>query len=99
LLPKILKVNADTAARGRERLLAEFDYFDQVLTAQEAAAAKASSSCNGAASLPPATAAATGNGEVAGEGGGGGCNSSTHIHVRLFDQLLLVSAHPDTVLC
>lgn len=35
LLPKLLRVNAATAARGKERLLAEFDYLDSLLVQQQ----------------------------------------------------------------
>jgi hypothetical protein len=77
LLPKLLAVNPRTAARARERLLTEFDYFDQVLTGQQAAAAGgagASSSSQPAAAAvaapplpPPPAAAVAGDGEAAGE--------------------------------
>lgn len=35
LLPLLLKINAATAARGKEKLLAEFDYLDGLLQEQQ----------------------------------------------------------------
>jgi hypothetical protein len=34
LLPRLLKINADTAAKGKQRLLAEFDFLDSLLQQQ-----------------------------------------------------------------
>jgi hypothetical protein len=34
LLPWLLKINAATAAKGKQRLLAEFDYLDSLLLQQ-----------------------------------------------------------------
>lgn len=35
LLPVAMNINAKTAERGKEQLLAEFDFFDQLLLSQE----------------------------------------------------------------
>jgi hypothetical protein len=35
LLPRLLVINAATAARGKQRLLAEFDYLDGLLQQQQ----------------------------------------------------------------
>lgn len=35
MLPKLLKINSSTSARAQQRLLAEFDFFDQILLQQQ----------------------------------------------------------------
>ena len=55
LLPRLLVINAATAARGQQRLLAEFDYLDSLLQQQQQGAKAAA-----------ATAAAAGSDAVEG---------------------------------
>ena len=68
LLPSLLKVNPVTAAKGKERLLREYDYFDQKLSLQlkggEAAVAAAAGGGGGDSATAVAAAAGGGGGET-----------------------------------
>jgi glutathione S-transferase len=58
LLPKAMAINASTAARGMQRLLEEFDYFDRILLTQQQqqlgkkAAGGKGGSCSRSSKLP-----------------------------------------------
>lgn len=46
LLPRLLRINASTAARGRQKLLAEFDYLDGLIIQQQQQQAGAGQACD-----------------------------------------------------
>jgi hypothetical protein len=52
LLPRLLKINADTAAKGKQRLLAEFDFLDSLLQQQAQQQQQQSDVADGPPRLP-----------------------------------------------